>query len=35
MIWVYAGIKDRDIARALMEVVYFILALRGVINWWP
>ena len=32
-IWFYAGIKDRDLPRALMELAYLILALRGVYNW--
>ena len=33
-IWVYMGFKDRDIPRALMEVMYIILAIRGIYNWW-
>lgn len=32
-IWVYMGYRDRDIPRALMELMYLILAIRGVINW--
>ena len=32
-IWLYAGIKDQDIPRALMEFAYLCLALRGVYNW--
>ena len=32
-IWVYMGYKDKDIPRALMELMYFALAVRGVINW--
>jgi len=31
--WVYIGIKDKDIPRTLMELVYFVLALRAVFNW--
>jgi hypothetical protein len=27
------GYKDRDTPRALMEVMYLVLAIRGVINW--
>jgi hypothetical protein len=27
------GYKDKDIPRALMELMYFALAVRGVINW--
>ena len=34
-IWVYAGMKDRDIARTLMEICYTFLAIRGILNWWP
>ena len=34
-IWVYAGIRDRDIARTCMEICYTFLAIRGRINWWP
>jgi hypothetical protein len=32
-IWVYMGYKDKDIPRALMELMYFALAVRGIINW--
>ena len=32
-IWVYIGMKDKDVPRTLMELVYFILALRAVYNW--
>ena len=31
--WVYIGMKDRDIPRTLMELVYFVLAIRAVFNW--
>jgi len=34
-IWVYAGARDRDIARTLMEICYTFLAIRGIFNWWP
>jgi hypothetical protein len=27
------GIKDKDTPRALMEVMYLLLALRGIVNW--
>ena len=27
------GIKDRDVPRTLMEVMYFIIGIRAVINW--
>ena len=33
MIWIYMGYKDKDTPRALMEVFYFLLAIRGVYNW--
>ena len=32
-IWLYMGYKDKDIPRALMELMYLALAVRGVINW--
>lgn len=32
-IWVYIGLHDKDIPRALMEFFYLVLAIRGVINW--
>jgi len=32
-IWVFMGIKDRDIPRTLMELCYLILGLRAVYNW--
>ena len=32
-IWVYFGIKDKDIPRALMELSYLILSMRAVFNW--
>ena len=32
-IWVYMGYKDKDIPRALMEVMYLFLSIRGIINW--
>ena len=31
--WVYIGMKDKDIPRTLMELVYFVLAIRAVFNW--
>ena len=34
-IWGYAGARDGDIARTLMEICYTILAIRGILNWWP
>ena len=27
------GVKDKDIPRALMELMYLLLAVRGVWNW--
>ena len=32
-IWIYMGIKDKDLPRALMELFYLLLALRGIYNW--
>ena len=32
-IWVYMGIRDGDIPRALMEFCYLGLALRAIYNW--
>ncbi len=31
--WIYFGVKDGDTPRALMELMYLLLALRGVWNW--
>ena len=33
LIWIFMGIKDRDIPRTLMEVMYFIIGIRAIINW--
>ena len=30
---IYMGIKDRDTPRALMELMYLLLALRAIYNW--
>ena len=32
-IWIYMGVKDKDIPRALMELMYLFLALRAIHNW--
>ena len=32
-IWIYMGIKDKDLPRALKELMYLLLALRGIYNW--
>jgi|TARA_Y100000590_G_scaffold3668_1_gene4849 drug/metabolite transporter (DMT)-like permease len=32
-IWVLKGIEDRDIPRTLMELMYVILAIRAIFNW--
>ena len=32
-IWLYMGYKDQDIPRALMELMYLCLAIRGIYNW--
>jgi|TARA_B100001093_G_scaffold125591_1_gene118155 hypothetical protein len=31
--WIYFGIKDKDIPRALMEGMYLLLGLRAIYNW--
>lgn len=33
MIWIFMGIKDRDIPRTLMEIMYFVIGIRAIINW--
>lgn len=33
MIWIYMGWKDGDTPRALMELFYLVLAMRGIYNW--
>jgi len=33
VIWIYMGWKDRDVPRALMELMYLFLAIRGIWNW--
>ena len=32
-IWIYMGWQDRDVPRALMELFYLLLAIRGIYNW--
>ena len=32
-IWITMGIKDRDTPRALMELMYLLLAVRAIWNW--
>ena len=32
-ILIIMGIKDRDIPRTLMEIMYFIIGIRAIINW--
>ena len=27
------GIKDKDIPRTLMEIMYFVIGIRAIINW--
>ena len=27
------GIKDRDIPRTLMELMYFLIGIRAIFNW--
>ena len=33
LIWIFMGVKDRDIPRTLMEIMYFIIGIRAIINW--
>ncbi len=33
LIWIIMGFKDRDIPRTLMEVMYFVIGVRAIINW--
>ena len=33
LIWIMMGVIDKDIPRTLMEVMYFIIGIRAVINW--
>ena len=33
LIWIAMGIKDRDVPRTLMEVMYFFIGIRAIINW--
>ena len=33
VMWVYFGIKDGDVPRALMEGMYLLLSLRAIWNW--
>ena len=32
-IWIIMGIQDKDIPRTLMEIMYFIIGARAIINW--
>ena len=32
-IWIYMGLKDKDIPRALMELMYLVLSMRATYNW--
>ena len=34
VMWCYFGWKDRDIPRAIMELCFVILCIRGVINFY-
>lgn len=33
IMWVYFGYKDKDYARACMELMYLLLSMRAVYNW--
>ena len=32
-IWIYMGVKDKDIPLSLKELMYLLLALRAIYNW--
>jgi len=32
-IWVYIAIKDKDVPRTLMEIMYLVMSVRAVYNW--
>ena len=34
VMWCYFGIRDKDLPRALMEMFFVILCIRGVINFY-
>ena len=34
VMWFYFGFKDQDIPRALMELCFVLLCIRGVINFY-
>jgi hypothetical protein len=33
LLWTYIAIKDGDLSRSLMELIYLILAFRGMFVW--
>jgi hypothetical protein len=33
LMWIWFAIKDKDIPRAMMELMYMLLAMRAVYNW--
>lgn len=33
LIWIAMGIKDKDMPRTLMEMMYFFIGIRAIINW--
>ena len=33
LIWIFMGLQDRDLPRTLMELMYFIIGIRAIINW--
>ena len=33
MLLVYVGLKDGDLSRTAMEIIYLVLAIRGIIVW--
>tara|TARA_B100000989_G_scaffold163032_1_gene121777 strand:+ start:1338 stop:1595 length:258 start_codon:yes stop_codon:yes gene_type:complete len=33
LIWIAMGIIDKDIPRTLMEIMYFFVGIRAILNW--
>ena len=31
--WIFKAVTDKDLPRTLMEVMYLVLAIRGIIEW--
>lgn len=33
LIWIMMGVKDKDVPRTLMEIMYFVIGARAIFNW--